>query len=305
MEFFKPGLNLDFVGKMKIAFAASMAAIIISIISLVAHGGPMLGIDFAGGTLVQVKFKQQVSVSDIRATLSSINLERSVIQRFGTTDSNEYLIKTELSSAELQGLSATIERALADRFGKGSFEVQRIEVVGPKVGEDLQKKGIYAVIGACLGILVYVGFRFQFRYAVGGVLALVHDITITVGIFSLLNKEFDLTIIAALLTILGYSINDTIVVYDRIRENQKKTRRRTLAETINTSINETLSRTIITSGVTALVVLALFLFGGAVIHDFAFALLIGIVVGTYSSIFIASPIVLAWESVKPSKPKRK
>lgn len=305
MEFFKPGLNLDFVGKMKIAFAASMVAIIISIISLVAHGGPVLGIDFAGGTLVQVKFKEPVSISDIRATLSSVNLERSIIQRFGATGDNEYLIKTELSSGELQGLSATIERALADKFGKDSFEVQRVEVVGPKVGEDLQKKGLYAVIGACIGILIYVALRFQFRYAVGGVLALVHDITITVGIFSLLNKEFDLTIIAALLTILGYSINDTIVVYDRIRENEKKTRRRTLAETINTSINETLSRTIITSGVTALVVVALYLFGGPVIHDFAFAILIGIVVGTYSSIFIASPIVLAWESVRSSKPKRK
>lgn len=305
MEILKPGINLDFVGRMKITFTASMCAIVISIISLIAHGGPLFGIDFAGGTLVHVKFNKQVSVGDIRDSLASINMERSVIQGFGATGSNEYLIKTELSSTELHGVAATIERALTDRLGKDSFNVQRVEVVGPKVGEDLQKKGIYAVIGACIGILIYVGFRFQFRYGLGAVIAVVHDVTIIVGVFSLLNKEFDLTIIAALLTILGYSTNDTIVVYDRIRENLRKTRRRPLAETINTSINETLSRTIITQGVTGLMVVSLFLFGGAVIHDFAFAILIGIVVGTYSSIFIASPIVLAWESVWPSKQKRK
>ncbi|MCX5852619.1 MAG: protein translocase subunit SecF [Deltaproteobacteria bacterium] len=305
MEFFKPGLNFDFVGKMKLVFVASMCAVAISIISLVVHGGPLYGIDFAGGTLVQVKFKNAISMSDIRDSLASINMEQSVIQRFGTVESNGYLIKSELSSSEIKGLATKIEGALAAKFGKDSFEVQRVEVVGPKVGADLQKKGLYAVVFACVGILIYIAIRFEFRYAVGAIIALAHDITIVVGIFSLLNKEFSLTIIAALLTILGYSNNDTIVVYDRIRENLKKTRRRSLAETMNTSINETLSRTVITSGVTALVVVALFFFGGAVIHDFAFALIIGIVVGTYSSIFIASPVVLAWESVWPPKQKRK
>jgi preprotein translocase subunit SecF len=190
-------------------------------------------------------------------------------------------------------------------FGKGSYEIRRVEVVGPKVGKDLTKKGLLAIVFSWVGMLIYIAWRFEFRYAAGGILALVHDVIITVGIFSILNKEFDLTIVAALLTIIGYSINDTIVVFDRIRENTRKNIKQTLGDTINASINQTLSRTILTALTVFLVVVVLFFFGGAVIHDFAFALLVGVIIGTYSSIFIASPIVLVWENIRPSNIKRK
>jgi len=305
MELIKPGTDINFIGRMKLAFFVSLALIVIGVFSLIIHNGPNLGIDFAGGTLVQIKFKDPTSVNDIRSPLKTINLGNSVIQRFGYQDDNEFLIKTEKSSSELKGLSGVIEDALRTAYPEGSFEIRRIEVVGPKVGKDLRQKGMLAMLYAIIGILIYITWRFEFRYAIGAIIALVHDVIITVGIFSILDKEFTLPIIAALLTIIGYSLNDTIVVYDRIRENFRSQKRKPLSQIVNESVNQVLSRTILTSGTTLLVVGALFLLGGAVIHDFAFALLIGVIIGTYSSIFIASPTVLAWESIKPSKRKRK
>jgi len=304
MEIIRPGINIDLIGKMKIAAAASLLVVIISILSLILHGGPNLGIDFAGGTLVQIKFSQETSADRIRDSLKTIDLGNSVIQRFGYHDNNEFLIKTEKSSSALKGLSNKIEEALNSSYSNGDFEIRRVEVVGPKVGKDLREKGMLAMLYAVIGILIYVTWRFELRYAVGAVIALLHDVLITVGIFSLLGKEFTLPIIAALLTIIGYSLNDTIVVFDRIRENIKGTRKQPLKDIVNSSINQVMSRTVLTSFTTLLVVLALFIFGGAVIHDFAFALLIGILIGTYSSIFIASPTILVWESVIPSKEKR-
>ena len=304
MEIIRPGINIDLIGKMKIAAAASLLLVIISILSLILHGGPNLGIDFAGGTLVQIKFSQETSADRIRDSLKTIDLGNSVIQRFGYRDNNEFLIKTEKSSSALKGLSNKIEEALNSSYNNGDFEIRRVEVVGPKVGKDLREKGMLAMLYAVIGILIYVTWRFELRYAVGAVIALLHDVLITVGIFSLLGKEFTLPIIAALLTIIGYSLNDTIVVFDRIRENIKGIRKQPLKDIVNSSINQVMSRTVLTSFTTLLVVLALFIFGGAVIHDFAFALLIGVLIGTYSSIFIASPTILVWESVIPSKEKR-
>jgi len=305
MEIIRPGINIDLVGKMKIASVASLIAIIISILSLVLHGGPNLGIDFAGGTQVQVQFSQEADAEGIRSSLQTIGLGNSVIQRFGYQANNEFLIKTEKSDAELEGLSNKIAEALATSYGKENVEIRRVEVVGPKVGKDLRQKGLLAMLYAVIGILVYVTWRFELRYAVGAIVALIHDVIITVGVFSLLGKEFSLPIIAALLTIIGYSLNDTIVVYDRIRENIKGARRQPLKELVNSSINQVLSRTVLTSVTTLLVVLGLFFLGGAVIHDFAFALLVGVIVGTYSSVFVASPTVLVWETISPSKEKRK
>jgi preprotein translocase subunit SecF len=301
MEFIKSGTNIDFVGKIKIALACSLTMIIIGLSSIVFHGGLNYGIDFAGGTLVQIKFQREPSVDAIRGAFKSIGLEGSIIQSFGNS---EVVIRTAELSSDHRGLSGKIEDALLPVYGKDSFEIRRVEMVGPKVGSDLTRKAILAIVFSWIGMLIYIAWRFEFRYAVGGILALVHDIIITVGIFSLLNKEFDLTIVAALLTIIGYSINDTIVVYDRIRENIRKNIKQSLADTINASINQTLSRTILTAFTVLLVVAVLFFFGGAVIHDFAFALLVGVIVGTYSSIFIASPIVLAFEKIKPSRLKR-
>ncbi len=304
MELIKPDININIVGKMKGAVICSLAVIIISIASLILHGGPRLGIDFAGGTLVQVKFKKETTIDKMRTALKKIDLENSVIQQFGYKDNNEFLIRTEKSTADLKGLSGEIEDALASTYDKNEFEVRRVEIVGPKVGKDLRQKGINAMLIAMIGILIYITWRFEFRYAIGAIIALTHDVLITVGVFSLLDKEFTLPIIAALLTIIGYSLNDTIVVYDRIRENIRKFRKKALREVVNSSVNQVLSRTILTSLTTLLVVFALFFLGGAVIHDFAFALLVGILVGTYSSVFVASPTVLAWETFKPSKRKK-
>ena len=301
MEFIKSETNFDFVGKMKIAIACSLAVIIIGLASIVWHGGLNYGIDFAGGTLVQIKFQKEPSADAIRSAFKPIGLENSIIQSFGA---NETVIRTAELSSDPKGLSGKIEEALTAALGKDTFEIRRVEVVGPKVGSDLTKKAILAIVFSWVGMLIYIAWRFEFRYAVGGILALIHDVLITVGAFSLLNKEFDLQIVAALLTIIGYSINDTIVIYDRIRENVRKNVKKSLRDTINLSVNQTLSRTILTSLTVLLVVVILFFFGGAVIHDFAFALLIGVVVGSYSTIFIASPIVLSLERIKPSGVKR-
>lgn len=305
MEFIKPGINFDFVGKMRIAFIISMVAILISIVSLVARGGPNWGIDFAGGTVIQVKFQKDVPIDGIRASLAPVQLAEVTIQQFGAREENEYLIRTAESTEDLKGLSGRIEDSLSAAFGKDGFEVRRVEVVGPKVGRDLTQKGIMAVVFSWIAMLAYIAWRFEFRFAVGGILALVHDTIITIGVFSLLNLEFSLVIVAALLTIIGYSINDTIVIYDRVRENMRKNIRQELGQVINASINQTLSRTILTVLTVVLVLVSILLFGGAVIFDFAFAILVGVVVGTYSSIFIASPVVLAWEKASPARRKRK
>ena len=294
MEFIKSGTKIDFMGKRRGAFIISAVLIIAGIVSLIVHGGPNYGIDFAGGTVIQIRFSQPVSPSEIRESLKDAALG-GTIQRFGAEGIGEYLIRMQTTSSDLEGLSAQINDALAERFGEGTFEIRRTEMVGPKVGKDLRKKGLQAIIAALIGILIYISIRFKLRFAVGAVVALAHDVLITIGVFSLADKEFSLPVLAALLTIVGYSLNDTIVVYDRIRENTGRMRRELFEKTVNISINETLSRTILTSCTTLIVVIVLFLLGGGVIHDFTFALLVGIVVGTYSSVFVASPLVVLWE----------
>jgi preprotein translocase subunit SecF len=304
MELIKSGINIDFVGRMKFAFYISLAVIIVSVAYVGVHG-LNYGIDFAGGTIVQIKFKQQTSVDKIRDSLRQINMESSSIQQIGVSSDNEFLLKTEMSSSDLKGVSGKIEDSLASIYGKGSFEVRKVEMVGPKAGADLRKKGIMAVTIAWVGMLIYITWRYEFRFALGGIIALIHDVIVTTAVLTVLDKEFTLTIIAALLTIIGYSINDTIVVFDRIRENARKNIRQDLGAVVNASINQTLSRTILTSFTVFLVLIALFFVGGTVIHDFAFVLLVGVIVGTYSSIFIASPLVLIWEKYKPGKRIRK
>lgn len=304
MEFFKPGTHIDFMGKSIYALLVSAAMIFIGIISLIVHSGPNYGIDFAGGTVVQVRFSQPVSLGEIRESLKDVGLT-GMVQRFGAEGVGEYLIRLQTTTSDLEGLSATIEGTLAKRFEGTTVEIRRTEMVGPKVGKDLRTKGLQAIIFALIGILIYISWRFKFRFAVGAVVALIHDVTITVGVLSLTNTELSLTVLAALLTIVGYSLNDTIVVYDRIRENMGRMRREVFEKTVNISINETLSRTILTSGTTLLVIVILFLMGGGVIHDFAFTLLIGIIVGTYSSIFVASPLVVIWEKRFPSKGEKR
>jgi preprotein translocase subunit SecF len=302
MEIIKTDTHFNFVRMMKPAVILSLAVIIIGIASLIWHGGPNYGIDFAGGTLIQIKFQNDIHTDKIRAAFKSIGFEGSIIQNYGP---KEIIVRTADTGGDAKGLTSRVDEALSTAFGKGTYDVRRIEMVGPKVGKDLTRKALLAIIFSWIGILVYVGVRFEFRYALGGIIALVHDVLITITFLSVFDKEFDLNIVAALLTIIGYSINDTIVIFDRIRENARKNIRQSLDDIINTSVNQTLSRTILTSMTVFMVLIILFIFGGAVIHDFTFALLVGTVAGVYSTVFIASPIVLLFEKIKPSGLKGK
>jgi len=298
MELIKPGTDIDFVSKVKWAVGFSWLLILIGILSLVLHGGPNYGVDFAGGTMVQVRFTHKPPIKDIRAALTPLSLGDATIQDFGaggTTGTSDFLIRLPLAATEMEDVSNKITTALQDKFGKDGVELQRVETVGPRVGKELRIRAILAVALATLMMGAYIWFRFELRFGVGAAIALMHDVLITVGALSICNYEIDLTIVAALLTVVGFSVNDTVIVSDRIRENMRKNRRDPLAKIINSSINETLSRTILTTGTALLVLVALFLLGGNVINGFAFALLVGFTIGTYSSIYVASPIVLYFE----------
>jgi preprotein translocase subunit SecF len=301
MELIKPGTNFDFIGKRHIAYIVSLILAVVSIASLIYHGGPNYGIDFTGGHLIQVKFDKNVTIPQLKECLKTIGLTDAIVQNFSGGAQNEYIIRLIKVSEDNTVLAQDVKKALTGSFGAGSFEIRRIEMVGPKVGKDLQTKALWAVILACGGILIYVAVRFEIRFAVGAVLALAHDALIVIGAYSITNMEVNLPIVAAVLTVIGYSVNDTIVVFDRIRENTRKAGKAPESEVMNRSINETLSRTVITVGVTLLAVLALLFLGGGVVSQIAFGLTVGFVLGCYSSIFVASPLVLEWSRVFPAK----
>ncbi len=301
MELIKHDINIDFVNKRLIAMVASVALIIAGLGVMFMKGGPLYGIDFAGGTLVQLKFEQHPDIAQVRKALDAKGMGAAIIQSLGE---EKIAVRVKSDAGEGDSVSDDIFAALVEDFGQGAIVVDFVEMVGPQVGADMRRKGMLSMLYAMVGILIYITLRFQFKFAVGAIAALIHDVLITVGVFSVFDKEFTLPIIAALLTIIGYSLNDTIVVYDRIRENMRKSPRAELAGIVNSSINQTLSRTVLTSGTTLLVVLCLFLLGGEVIHDFSFALLVGVVVGTYSSIYIASPILLLGSGKAESQRKK-
>jgi preprotein translocase subunit SecF len=372
MEFIKPDINIDFIGKRKIAFRLSLAGILGTIILLIFNGGPNLGVDFSGGLLIQIQMESAHSPAKIKEALTPLSLQESIIQEFGEKDDFEYLIRITEADIQLTGLSESVRTTLREQF-REDVEIRRDEGVGPSVSEDLRQKALFAIFYAILFIAIYISGRFELKwlmsivmavslalvvyiasglgvsitwliiavslalvvyiasglgvsitwliivamivtiglcwlldlkYAMGAIIALIHDVTITIGAFTLTDREISLAIIAAILTIVGYSLNDTIVVFDRIRENLRRFRKRELEDVINASINETLSRTILTSTTTLIVVVALFVLGGGIIHDFSFAILIGVLVGTYSSIFVASPIILAWEGGLKKRGKR-
>lgn len=293
--------NIDFMKQMRIGFILSGTIIVIGLASLLFHGGPKLSIDFEGGTMVAVNFNKDMDVNDIRNSLSYVSVDgvdydfsKQEIKHFGSESS----IAVRLASEEGDHVNTAqmvidhLYNAFPDDVPKDTNDfILTIEKVGPKVGAELGGKVIMAIISALALILIYISIRFEFKFAFGAIAALAHDILITLGLFSLLGLEISLPIIAAFLTIVGYSLNDTIVIFDRIRENIKARRKDDYLSIINTSINQSLSRTIITSLTTFSVVLILWLFGGEVIHNFAFAMMIGVIVGTYSSIYVASPIV--------------
>jgi len=276
--------HIDFMGHRKIAFALSAVLMVLSVVSL-ATRGLNFGLDFTGGMLIEVSFPSPPQISDVRAKLENAGLKDAVVQTFGTASDIVVRIPPRDEDESDATLSTVVLGALQQDV-EGDVVMRRVEFVGPQVGEELTEQGILAVVYALIGIFLYVMFRFQWRFSVGAVAALVHDVLISMGILSALQIEFDLTVVAALLAVIGYSLNDTIVLFDRIRENFPRLRKGTPIEVVNISVNETLARTLMTSMTTLLVLFALFIFGGEIIHSFAFTLIVGVVVGTYSSIFV-------------------
>lgn len=352
LTFIKHDVNIDFIGMRKIAFILSAIILFAGIASLIIKGGPRYGIDFAGGTEIQVRFEQSVTAEEIKASLAELNLPGVSVQHFGKAEDGEYLVRVSSMDETPKNFHAQIEKAFENGLGDKKPSIQRLDMVGPKVGDDLSSNALEALYFAVLIIAVYISGRFEHRwmaaammsavlagatyllgllgmgtgwlviaalsvmlvvcwkiklnFALAATLALIHDVIITAGVFSLCNKEIDLTIVAAFLTIIGYSLNDTIIIFDRIRENYYAHKGEPVGKIINYAVNQTLSRTILTSGTTMLVVLSLYFVGGGVIHDFAFAMLIGVAVGTYSSIFISSPALLYLGlSIVEQSPKEK
>ncbi|HXJ35799.1 MAG TPA: protein translocase subunit SecF [Candidatus Eisenbacteria bacterium] len=292
VELIPSNLKVDFVRMMGPMLMFSWTIILIGLVSIYLRGGLNYGIDFAGGTLVHVKFPQATAVADLRAALEGPGVRELIVQDVGGAG-QEFQIRLLAAEGENETTTAANAKAgLQAKFGEGSFEVLRVETVGPKVGKDLWRDATLAVLASTLLMGIYIWFRFDLRFGIGAAVALLHDVLITVALLSLFNMEFDLTTVSALLTVVGYSVHDTVIISDRIRENLTKMRKETLVTIVNRSINETLSRTIITSGTAILVTMSLFFLGGPVIHSFAFALLVGFTVGTYSSIYVAAPIVI-------------
>ena len=287
--------NINFISKQKFTALLSIALIISGIVSLIMKGGPLLSIDFTGGTVAQVKFNKDVELTSLRSTLSEYGFKGAEIVEFGSPD--EVLIKTQFGSSS--EISAKLTSALGE-----TFTLRRVESVGPKIGKELQTDALKAISLALLLIIIYIAFRIDSYYALGSVMALIHDVLITLGVFSLLGYEINLSIVAAFLTIVGYSLNDTIVVFDRIRENIPKYMKKTIDDVVNISLNETLNRTVITSLTTMMVVVILFVWGGKVINLFAFALIIGVFIGTYSSLFVASPVMAYFEKRSKGQKRR-
>lgn len=296
MEILKSVTTIDFMGKRNICIIASAALILAGIVSLVLKGGPDLGVEFTGGVEIQLHFKEAPSLDKIRAALGRMGQGDAVIQQFG--EAQEVLVRLRPTDETLGVMDQAVARYLSEDFPRGSFEIRRVEAIGPAVSRDLMKQALWAISLSLAGILVYVGLRFKIAWGVGGVVALLHDLMVTIGLFSLLGREWSLPVVAAFLTIAGFSINDTIVVFDRMRENLKLRLKDSLPGIINLSVNQTLSRTVITNGTVFVVTLALFVWGGEVLRDFSLALVIGVIAGTYSTVFIAAPIVVVWHGKK-------
>ncbi len=347
LELIKPDTKIDFMAKRRITALMSISLIVIGLISIIIKGGLKYGVDFSGGINVQVRFTKEVDIGQLKKILKQQGLSSLRIQRFGPSSYHQYLLRTPITNIDPEILKDRISQGLK-KLGI-PFTIQRLEMVGPKVGSELKDKALEALFYAVLLISIYISGRFEqkwgtaalmaialsvgvyflkllhvpmaylilaailitlglcwylrLNYALGAVVALIHDVLITVGMFSLFNREFDLTVVAGLLTIIGYSLNDTIVIFDRIRENLRKDKKKPFIQTINEAINQTLSRTLLTSGTTLMVVIAMLLLGGGVIFNFALSLFIGIVAGTYSSIYIASSILLGIGPT-PEKTKR-
>jgi preprotein translocase subunit SecF len=291
MHWFK-GAHYDFMSKRRLVMLISIVPIIIGLVSIAVKGGFETSIDFAGGTLIEVGFGEPVSIQEVRAVIERAGFTGAEVTNFG--NSQDVLIQMKHIGQPAE-TARRLEAALKDELAGHTVDVRRVETVGPKIGSELKTAAFWAVIWSCLGIVAYVTWRFQFRMAIAAIVAIVHDVFFTLGFFSITNREISIAVIAAILTIIGYSLNDTIVVFDRVRENLQTRRREGFMGLVNTSVNQTLSRTIITGLTTILSIVVLILVAGPVIRDFAVTLLIGMVVGTYSSVYIASALLIEWD----------
>ena len=292
IRFIPEETSIDFLGKRTLAFIVS-AVLIIGSIGLTAKDSLNFGIDFTGGTVIEIKTPEVPDLGALRQSLNTLGLGAISIQEFGAADDLMIRLPQQEGSAEQQQAAIkTVRAALDNIYGEGKIDYRRTEFVGPQVGKELKKQGIYAVLFSLLGILAYIWFRFEWQFGVAAIIALAHDAIATIGLFALTQLEFNLSTVAAILTIAGYSINDTVVVFDRVRENLRKYKKKPLPELFNLSINQMLTRTVMTSVTTLIALIALYIFGGEVLRGFIYALIFGVIIGTYSSIFIASPILI-------------
>ena len=296
MEFLRE-TNIDFMKYRKFWIVVSLALVGLGLVMVFAHGRLNVGIDFAGGTELQLRFKNPPEIDRLRSLVAGAGVGESQIQRFGAAESNEVLIRTPLAAGGDEGTSGPVLEALRQAYGADGFTLLYSGNVSAQVGAELRRKGFLAVAWSLVGMLVYIWVRFELRFGVGATMATLHDVLVTIGLFTLAGFEFNLTTIAAFLTLVGYSVNDTVVVFDRVRENMRKMPSTPLLQIMNKSINQTLSRTLLTGGTTILACIALMIWGGEVLRGFAFILFIGVIVGTYSSIYIASPFALLWEQM--------
>jgi len=296
--------NYDFIGKRKWAYIVSIAITLIGLISLAARGGLRYDIDFTGGTLIQVRFERPPTIAQIRTSLGTIQLGESIIQQFG--DAQEFIIRLPLVAVGSEEIARRVQGALGANDSLGKFEIRRVEFVGPQVGRELQLQALYLVLAGLIWIAIYLAFRFDLRGGVAAVIAVLHDVIVCLGALSLTNREFSLPVLAALLTIIGYSVNDTIVAYDRLRENRGKfvPKGRTFAQQMNDAVNQTLSRTILTSLTTFFSAAVLLFFGGRTLEDFAFVLFVGVITGTYSTTYVAAALVVDWTNYVEGRLRR-
>jgi len=289
--------NIDYVGKFKVAIIFSLLLVVVTFVGFFTKG-INYGVDFRGGVEIQVKFKNQVALGDLRNYLNETNVALSQLQSIGDETQNEFLLKLESDKEDLNVISSKVQAALSTKYGEGNFEILKNDIVGPKAGAELRISAFKALFWAILAIMIYLSLRFDYKFAPGAIAALIHDVTIIVGVFILTQKEFSLQIVAALLAIIGYSVNDTVVIYDRVREIENISPSSSMVEIINRALNETMSRTLITSLTVLGVSVIMLFFGGSVIHDFFFAMTIGVVLGVYSTIFIAVPMTIFFEKIR-------
>lgn len=297
--------KFDFVSKFKITTVVSAMVVIVSMVFAITKMN--YGVDFRGGAEIQLKFKETVTTKELRDSLKSHGWRASV-QTIGEATENEFLLKVQAGENELnqvsQDITVALRKEFADKADPNSDIVRKVDIVGPKAGAQLRISGFQAMLWALIAIMIYIGLRFDFKYSPGAIVALFHDVTIILGIFALAQVEFTLQTVAALLAVIGYSVNDTVVVYDRVREHEEKYAGLTLADHINNAVNETLSRTLLTSGTTLFISLSMYLFGGGAIKDFFLAISLGVLIGTYSSIFIAAPVTLFFARLQGKKEKK-